>query len=362
MAGTNDILAFCPTDTGTNLLDNATYLAAADRTSGNKPGVASAKLNNKAIRQATYVASQMAQLLANNVGSNVLDDATPARLLAQFTAGLSFYPPNLTKYTSGSGTHNPTYFFYIATGSATAAATYTNNGNTYTVVTTVASGTFIKMTGPGAPTASGTLTKASGTGDSTLTFYAARAPIALKVKMVGAGGGGGGTGAGAAGGGTGGNTTFGTTLLVASGGVGGSNSAVIGGVGGAVSLGSGPVGTAIVGGTGSGGASTATSTANGGGAGAVSPLGGAGPSRIASGSGQNGENAQTNSGSGGGGAGGGTVNGSGGGAGGYIEAMILSSITTYPYVVGAGGLAGAGAAATGGVGGSGYIEVIELYQ
>lgn len=64
------------------------------------------------------------------------------------------------------------YTFTISSGSATLGATYTNNGNTYYVAKTVASGTTLVTQGPAAPTASGTLTKSAGTGDATLTFSA----------------------------------------------------------------------------------------------------------------------------------------------------------------------------------------------
>lgn len=64
------------------------------------------------------------------------------------------------------------YTFTISSGNATLGATYTNNGNTYTVAKTVAAGLTVVMTGPAAPAASGTLTKSAGTGDATLTFSA----------------------------------------------------------------------------------------------------------------------------------------------------------------------------------------------
>src|SRR5271165_2278853 len=103
---TNDFLPFCPTDTGTNLLSESDYTAATDRTIGNQPGVASSKLNNKALRQATYVVSQLAQYMVNQIGTDVLDDATPAKLLAQI--GATFVPlaPVITRLTSGSGSLN----------------------------------------------------------------------------------------------------------------------------------------------------------------------------------------------------------------------------------------------------------------
>lgn len=65
------------------------------------------------------------------------------------------------------------YTFTVTSASATAGATYTNNGATFTVAYTIASATtliaYIAARG-GAPGASGTLTKASGTGDATITF------------------------------------------------------------------------------------------------------------------------------------------------------------------------------------------------
>ena len=46
----NNILPFCGTDTGTNLLTQLEYAASTDRTSGNKPGVASADVSDRQMR------------------------------------------------------------------------------------------------------------------------------------------------------------------------------------------------------------------------------------------------------------------------------------------------------------------------
>lgn len=62
------------------------------------------------------------------------------------------------------------YTFIVSSANATVGATYTNNGQTFTVTATIASGTTLLATGTGAPAASGTLTKATGTGDATITF------------------------------------------------------------------------------------------------------------------------------------------------------------------------------------------------
>lgn len=66
-----------------------------------------------------------------------------------------------------------TYTFTVTSANATVGATYTNNGITYTVASTITAATTLVMTGTGAPTASGTLTKATGAGDATITFSVA---------------------------------------------------------------------------------------------------------------------------------------------------------------------------------------------
>lgn len=62
------------------------------------------------------------------------------------------------------------YTFTVTAANATIGATYTNNGQTFTVLSTIAAGTTLVTSSTGAPAASGTLTKASGTGDATITF------------------------------------------------------------------------------------------------------------------------------------------------------------------------------------------------
>ena len=77
------------------------------------------------------------------------------------------------------GASDLTYTFTIATPSVapTAGAVYTNNSKTFTVVS-YSSNTLV-CTGTGYPTASGTLTKSSGTGDATLTFTAFTATFVI---------------------------------------------------------------------------------------------------------------------------------------------------------------------------------------
>lgn len=62
------------------------------------------------------------------------------------------------------------YTFTVTAANATAGATYTNNGQTFTVTSTITGASTLVTTGTGAPLSSGILTKASGTGDATITF------------------------------------------------------------------------------------------------------------------------------------------------------------------------------------------------
>lgn len=363
---TNQFLPFCPTDSGTNLLSQSDYAAAADRTVGNQPGVASSKLNNKALRQGTYITSQVAQFLADTTGADLLDDNIPGKLLGQIRASLQMKAPVYTKYLSGTGSYEPTLYFYIASGNATAAATYSNNGKVFTVKTTISAQTVLVCTGTGSPSVSGTLTKTSGTGDATITFYAAKLPLISKVRA--AGGGGGGTGSGTGGvsnGGDGTDTTFGTSLIVAGYGVGGTW-AGFGGVGGSSSLGS-AVGIALSGQKGGGGGqATGTGAYVMGGEGGSTPFYGGGGAVGCASDGTGGD-ANTNTGSGG--AGGGTNNGtannagSGGGSGGFVDAMIYDplSIGAFAYSVGNFG-PGTSAGTSGKDGGDGAVGVIEVWD
>lgn len=82
----NEILNFCETDNGTNLLTQAEYLADAQRLIGNAPGVARLKLVNKAIRQSSFISKNFADYLIQQVGGDVLDDGDDAALLAKITS------------------------------------------------------------------------------------------------------------------------------------------------------------------------------------------------------------------------------------------------------------------------------------
>lgn len=193
--------------------------------------------------------------------------------------------------------------------------------------------------------------------------------VRLNVRMLGGGGGGGASGASSGTAATaGGDTTFGTSLLSAGGGGIGARDSE-GGAGGTSSLGTGPSGIALTGGRGQGSARVGSSPVSSlfGGQGGSSAFGGSGGGGAAGGTGA-GRSAAANTGGGGGGAYVGTTSngasGSGGGSGGFVDAIIDSPASSYPYSVGIGGTGQASSGAgsfVGGDGGSGVIIVMEYY-
>jgi hypothetical protein len=192
----------------------------------------------------------------------LVDAPGSAGSIAAIAAPLSYIAPTITPLTSNGTAAG--YLFRTSSANATVGATYTNNGNTFTVLDTISAGLFLAVSGTG--TLSGTtLTKASGTGDSTITFTTgvtqaltaitsstlapSGTPLYYKVTTVAGGGGGSGTAnnpanPGGGGGGAGGvsikwipATTFGTTryYCVGAAGAGGAGSSS-GGFGGMSAL------------------------------------------------------------------------------------------------------------------------------
>lgn len=299
------------------------------------------------------------QFVAPSTSGNVLQSNGTTWVSAS-PASASYTAPTFQKFTT-TGARTGTYFFVTA-ANATAGATYTNNGQTFTVVYTISGGTILITTQTGDPTASGTLTKATGTGDATITFSSGIAlatyttpvsptPIYLKVKVLGSGAGGGShTGTGS----SGTRSTFGGDLY---GGGGNNGNYDIAGTGGTYSLGALTAGFGVNGGGGQPGGNNGA-TASPGGVGGSSILGGAGKGGRIS---ENGGNAAANSGSGGGGQDSASTvgySGGGGGAGGYVEAIISSPAATYLYSVGPKGTGASNA----GDGGDGLVIVEEHYQ
>lgn len=75
----NEILLFAH-DPAANVQTQAEYLADAQREIGHQPGIAKAELENKALRQASLIASGVAQFLADLQATDIEDTLTPANI------------------------------------------------------------------------------------------------------------------------------------------------------------------------------------------------------------------------------------------------------------------------------------------
>jgi hypothetical protein len=93
------------------------------------------------------------------IGPAVVPTASPP--FDKNSTGVAGYRYQFALYSLGAGAN------------ATVGAEYSNNGETFTVRSTIVYGSSLSCFGTGAPATSGTLTLVSGTGDATITFTAA---------------------------------------------------------------------------------------------------------------------------------------------------------------------------------------------
>lgn len=82
MSGTNDFLPFA-IDPSANVASQAAYVSDGTYVAGFQTGLAKSPLVNKAIRQASFVASCLAQYMANTLGVNILDNGNVATFVSQ---------------------------------------------------------------------------------------------------------------------------------------------------------------------------------------------------------------------------------------------------------------------------------------
>jgi hypothetical protein len=196
------------------------------------------------------------------------------------------------------------------------------------------------------------------------TYTTPTGALYLEVEMIGGGSGGGGSGTGAGTGSTaGGNTTFGSSLFVANGGLAAPTAVTSTGPAGAVATGGDDNLTGAVGGPPNSLSSTANNAVSGGAASFYGGGGSPGATQpfVAAG-------AATSPGAGGGGAGvpnaGALNSGWGGNAGAFLRKLITTPLATYAYAVGTGGAGGPAGTqgAIGGAGAAGYIKIKVYFQ
>lgn len=87
MAG-NEFLVFAE-GPGSNLPTQAEYAVDPLRTTGNVPGIARPKPNNKALLQSSLMAAAIAQFIADNQLEDVVDTLTPGELVVMFINALT---------------------------------------------------------------------------------------------------------------------------------------------------------------------------------------------------------------------------------------------------------------------------------
>jgi hypothetical protein len=100
------------------------------------------------------------------------------------TGGIYLQNKDWTLIGSLSITSSAAYTFTITSASTVQGDVYSNNGQQFTVTTATGTITSMACGGTGAPAASGTLTRVSGTGPSTLTFSS----VASSIPVFGTGG------------------------------------------------------------------------------------------------------------------------------------------------------------------------------
>jgi hypothetical protein len=91
---TNDFLPF-GVGAGANVLDQAAYDALAARTAGFSAGVAKSIEANKVWRQSSFIASVLAQFIADTTGEDVLDDGNAVALQATLRRALTGVPTGI---------------------------------------------------------------------------------------------------------------------------------------------------------------------------------------------------------------------------------------------------------------------------
>ena len=109
----------------------------------------------------------------NNAGAVDIPDLTVIQTQPDANGNVNQYTTNNDVGLTAAGIVT----FTVTSANATTAAVYKDaNANSYTVITTISGSTTLSTNGSTLPPSSGTLTKFSGTGDSTIAFASMSAP------------------------------------------------------------------------------------------------------------------------------------------------------------------------------------------
>lgn len=147
---TNEILPFAQ-GVGANVQDQAAYTAEPLRSSGNVAGIARSNVNNKALRQATLMASALAQFIADNQANDVVDTATFTDIATWLEAAIVAASPQVdagavqafARATAPTG-------WLKANGAAVSRTTYANLFNALVTAAGFTSQTFtVTIASPG---------------------------------------------------------------------------------------------------------------------------------------------------------------------------------------------------------------------
>lgn len=173
----NDFLPFAAA-AGANVLDQATYAAASDTSTGFVSGVASSKAVNKTLRQASIIAAVIAQFIVDNAAADVIDDGTTTTIEDNFVVALQAV---ITGMLAGYAKLASPTFTGTPAGPTAAAGTNTTQLASTAFVQAALSG-FAKLAGPaftGTPTAPTAAAGTNTTQIATTAFVQAAISAAL---------------------------------------------------------------------------------------------------------------------------------------------------------------------------------------
>jgi hypothetical protein len=184
------------TGSGANIVSQAAYVADPLTGTGNQPGIARSNVNNKALRQGTFVAAGVSQFITEQLDQYVFDDANLENWVTLFReALLTLYPRNVLHsnvdfYVSNSG-NDANDGLALGTPWATlqhAADTIVNrtDANGYNITVHIANGTYAPFQQVGNPLGVGQVTWVGNNTTPDLVIIQSADPFASAVTCTGA--------------------------------------------------------------------------------------------------------------------------------------------------------------------------------